>query len=85
MTRLLTARTPPAHVWECTDLPLWTRVTLFALDHHGEPLGPGQLRTTLDPTATPAAISRAISRGVAAGLLAHDSSARCLYTRVGRG
>jgi hypothetical protein len=82
--RLLVARPAPAHVWECTDLPLWTRVTLYALDHHGQPLAPGQLRTELDPTAHPSTISKAISRGVAAGLLAHDSTARCLYSRVGK-
>ena len=84
MTKLLVARTAPAHVWECTDLPLWVRVTTYAVDHHGEPLSPGQLRATLDPTAHPSAISRAISRGISAGLLAHDSTARCLYSRVGR-
>lgn len=82
--RVLTATATPRHVWECRDLPLWTRVGLYALEHHGEPLAPGQLRTTLDPTARPKDISRAITRAVNAGLLAHDSNARVLYTRVGR-
>lgn len=84
MSRLLVARPAPAHVWECTDLPLWTRVGLYAVEHHGQPLAPGQLRATLDPMAKPSDVSRAITRAVSAGLLAHDSTARCLYTRVGR-
>lgn len=71
-------------VWRCRDFPLWSRVALYAIDHHGQPLRPGQLRHDLDPQARPKDISRAIARAIAVGLIAHDSTARVLYTRVRR-
>lgn len=73
-----------SHLHDCRDLPLWVRVAAYGVEHHGQPLEPGELRRALDPYAHPVNVSRAIRRAVAAGLLAHDSSARCLYTRVGR-
>lgn len=70
--------------WQCAALPLWVRVGWYGIEHHGQPHRRGELRTTLDPLASAADVSRAIKRAVAAGLLAHDSSARCLYARAGR-
>ncbi|WP_235739044.1 hypothetical protein [Nocardioides alcanivorans] len=69
-------------VYECRSLPLWVRVSLYAVEHSGRRLDFGELRRALDPTATPADISRAIRRGIAAELLAHDSTAGCLHSLV---
>lgn len=76
------AAKPPTRLWLCRDLPLWVRVALYATEHHGVRLAPGELRRVLDPQANPSDLSRAIKRGIIAGLLAHDSSARALYTLV---
>ena len=72
------------NVWQSKALPLWVRVALYAEDHHGRRLAPGELRTTLDPQASPKDVSRAIRRGIEAGLLTYDSSARALYTLATR-
>lgn len=71
-------------VYECRDLPLWVKVAVYAETHHGHRLKRGELRRLLDPHASASSLSRAIRRGIAAGLLAHDSTARCLYTRAER-
>lgn len=67
------------HAWENTRLPLWVRVWVYAVAHHGEPLERGHL-TVLFGVKSPD-ISRAIRNGIDAGLLAHDSSARALWAR----
>jgi len=59
------------------QLALWMRVTLFAHDHNGTTLKPGELRHALDPHSTvrPAEISRAIQRARAAAILTPTSTA----------
>lgn len=72
------------HAWQCTALPLWVRVSLYAQHRHGVRHCPGELRLVLGIT-DPNDLSRAIRRGIRAGLLAHDSTARNLYTLLNRG
>ena len=78
-------RRPPATLWACTGLPLWARVGLFAQAHHGVRLGPGELLAQVDPGGSRSVLSHAIARAIAEGLIAHDSTARCLYSLVRRG
>ena len=63
------------------ELPLWTRVILYAADHDGQPLARGQLRTAVDPLrlAYPTDIWRAIRLGVTKGVLAPESHAGRLH------
>ena len=78
-------RPAPTAMWQCQALPLWVRVGLYAQAHHGVDLAPGELRRALDPHVARPALSRAISRAVAEGLVAHDSTARCLWSLVRSG
>lgn len=73
-------RPPPAVMWQCTALPLWVRVGLYAQGHHGTYHRPGHLRALLGTDAP--ALSRAIARAKREGLVTHDSSARKLWTLV---
>lgn len=59
------------------QLALWMRVVLYAHDHNGTPLEPGELRRAVDPhdLVRPAEISRAIQRARGAGILTSTSTA----------
>lgn len=67
------------NAWEAGHLPLWVRVWVFGIAHHGMPLQRGQLSALFQVDKS--SISRAIQQGKHAGLLAHDSSARTLYVK----
>ena len=71
---------PLTHLYAHPRIPLWWRVTLYAIDHSGMPLQTRQLRDAVDPLhqTRAAEISRAIKRGVCAGLLEPNSSASML-------
>lgn len=69
------------HLYASNRLPLWSRVTLYALDHDGHHLERGQLLYAVDPhrLLRSAELSRAIRCAVTRGLLLPGSSAAVLY------
>lgn len=69
-----------ARQYDNPALPLWTRVVLYAVDHHGRELARGELHRAVDPhrLIRTAEISRAIRHGIKAGLLDEASNAGLL-------
>lgn len=69
-----------AHLYDHPRIPLWWRVVLYAIDHHGQPLERAQLLDAVDPLrlGRSAEVSRAIRQGVTMGMLHPDSSAAML-------
>jgi hypothetical protein len=70
-----------ARYYDAPQLPLFSRVLMYALDHDGQRLDRAELHDAVDPfrLIRSAEISRAIRHCVRKGLLAPGSSCSALY------
>lgn len=59
--------------------PAWLRVWLYAMDHDGRDLDPGELRDACDLDQR--TLSRGLRQARVMGLLSADSNARCCTVR----
>jgi hypothetical protein len=73
------------HLYSHPRLPMWWRLTLFALDHDGMPLARGQLRDALDPERLSRGdeIGRAIRKAKREGMIEESSRSSLLRCRMG--
>ena len=74
-----------AHLYASARLPLWVRVSMYALDHDGIYLDRAQLLHAMDPHGfiRSAEIARAIKVGISRGVLAAGSSSAMLELTKG--